>query len=295
MTTQSVTYCTRIKLDCCPITEVVLCVPTVVTVSGLGFIDASLTVFEVSGLSCSNSSYQYTFEYDDAQLISPGTPLTGVEISGVICSDCLTRWIEDRQIVTSSDLIFTQTIFRIRPQDIVSENSRIFIDSSGQNSNTGGALISVSANQAGGGNNGNIGLISGDASNAHITLTASASNGFVNVQVAALETWRFNASGQILQEAINGSDIVFTKATTAIQLQSGANGRTGTFSMNGAAAVVVANTSLAAGDQIFISRDTPAGTPGAFNLTARTNGVSFTVTGTALDTSGMRYTLIRIN
>ena len=90
-------------------------------------------------------------------------------------------------------------------------------------------------------------------------------------------------------------NLVFSVATQGVQLQSGANGRTGTFTMNGATPVVVSNSSLAAGDQIIITRDTPDGTPGAFNLTTRTNGTSFAVTGTASDTSGMRYTLVRIN
>jgi len=88
--------------------------------------------------------------------------------------------------------------------------------------------------------------------------------------------------------------VIFSAATAGIQLKSGANGRTGTFTLNGATPVVVNNTSLAAGDQIVITRDVPAGTPGVWNLTARTDGASFAVTGTALDTSVMRYSLIRI-
>jgi len=110
-----------------------------------------------------------------------------------------------------------------------------------------------------------------------------------------LQRWRVNAAGNLNNDATNGGSIAFTKATTGIELQSGANGRTGTFTINGATPVTVNNTSLAAGDQIIITRDTPAGTPGAFNLTTRTNGASFVVTGTASDTSGMRYSLVRIN
>lgn len=142
---------------------------------------------------------------------------------------------------------------------------------------------------------GEVSLLTADVAGALLRLRAYNATGALTFEVATAEKWRINASGQFLQDATNGSDIVFTKATTAIQLQSGANGRTGTFSINGSTPVTVNNTSLAAGDQIIISRDTPAGTPGLYDLTARTNGASFEVTGTALDTSGMRYTLIRIN
>lgn len=84
-------------------------------------------------------------------------------------------------------------------------------------------------------------------------------------------------------------------ATAGIQLLAGSNGRTGTFTLNGATPVVISNTSLTANDQIIITRDTIGGTPLDFHLTARTNGTGFSVTGTATDTSGMRYSLIRIN
>lgn len=88
--------------------------------------------------------------------------------------------------------------------------------------------------------------------------------------------------------------IAFANATDGITYKSGANGRVGTFTLNGATPVTVNNTSLAAGDLIEIFRDTPAGTPGVWHLTARTNGTSFAVTGTALDTSGMTYKLTRV-
>lgn len=94
MTTQTLTYCTTKKLDCCPITEVVICVPTVVVTSGLGFLNATMTDFAQTGVSCGNQYYTYTFEYDDSQLVTPETPLISSEVSGVICKGCFTSWIE---------------------------------------------------------------------------------------------------------------------------------------------------------------------------------------------------------
>lgn len=122
---------------------------------------------------------------------------------------------------------------------------------------------------------------------------ASALVKFLNASDALM--WSITNAGAFTQDATNGSDIVFTKATTGIQLQSGANGRTGTFTLNGATPVVISNTSLAAGDQIILSRDTIGGTPLYFGLTSRTNSTGFQVTGTATDTSPCRYTLVRIN
>lgn len=95
MTTQSASYCTTKKLDCCPITPVILCVPAVLLADGSGFLEASLTAVSSSNTSCGGQCYYtYTFEYDDADLANPATPLLPTEISGVICTGCLTNWIE---------------------------------------------------------------------------------------------------------------------------------------------------------------------------------------------------------
>lgn len=199
-------------------------------------------------------------------------------------------WNQDA--TNGSDIVLNKTVGVIRRADTA---GRMFLEPGGTNSTAQGAVLSLSGNTAGGGNNGKVGIQAGDAAAANINLNAQNATGFINFSTQGLEGWRISASRQLLQEATNGSDIVFTKATTAIQLQSGANGRTGTFTLNGATPVVVSNTSLAAGDMIIITRDTIGGTPLAFALTARTNGASFSVTGTATDTSGMRYVLIRIN
>lgn len=92
MTTQQVTYCTLKKLYCCPIQEVILCVPTVVTANESGFMDATM-IAVTNTTVCGQCKYTYTFEYDDEQLANPATPLVGAEISGVICKDCLIDWI----------------------------------------------------------------------------------------------------------------------------------------------------------------------------------------------------------
>jgi len=111
----------------------------------------------------------------------------------------------------------------------------------------------------------------------------------------SLARWVVGTSGQLSNDSTNGGDLIFAKSTTGVQLQSGANGRTGTLTLNGATPVVVSNTSLAAGDMIILERDTIGGTPLFYTVSARTNGTSFSVTGTATDTSVLRYWLVKVN
>ncbi len=64
----------------------------------------------------------------------------------------------------------------------------------------------------------------------------------------------------------------------------------GTFTMNGATPVVVANAQLAAGDHVVFTLVTVGGTVGAYpSIKTRTNGTGFTVAGTAADTSVYAY------
>lgn len=68
----------------------------------------------------------------------------------------------------------------------------------------------------------------------------------------------------------------------------------GTFTLNGATNVVVANTNLQAGDQIIYTIVTPGGTVGTYPVVKlRTNGTSFAVAGTAADTSVYAYRILK--
>jgi len=74
----------------------------------------------------------------------------------------------------------------------------------------------------------------------------------------------------------------------------GAPGLTGTFTMNGATQVVVANANLQAGDTVVFMLRTPGGTVGAYpSIKTRTNGTGFNVAGTASDTSVYEYRILK--
>lgn len=60
-----------------------------------------------------------------------------------------------------------------------------------------------------------------------------------------------------------------------------------------AGTVVVANTSVTAATEVMLTAQIPGGTPGALYVSARTPGVSFTISSTnAADTSTVAYELI---
>jgi hypothetical protein len=88
--------------------------------------------------------------------------------------------------------------------------------------------------------------------------------------------------------------ITFTAAAGGITLKQGANGRVGTFVLNGATPVTVSNTSIAVTDAIVISLNTVGGTVGAVPaIQTITASTGFTVAGTASDTSTYNYAIIK--
>lgn len=60
-----------------------------------------------------------------------------------------------------------------------------------------------------------------------------------------------------------------------------------------AGTVTVSNTSISVNSRIFLTTQTPGGTPGYVYVSARSAGVSFTITSiSALDTSDVAYLII---
>lgn len=77
-----------------------------------------------------------------------------------------------------------------------------------------------------------------------------------------------------------------------LAVKEGTNARMGTLTLTGATPVVVNNTSVTANTRILLTANAPGGTPGHFWVSARTAGTSFSVTGTAGDTSTLAYLLL---
>ena len=77
-----------------------------------------------------------------------------------------------------------------------------------------------------------------------------------------------------------------------LAVKEGSNARSGTLVLTGATPVVVANSSVTATTRIQLTTNVPGGTPAHFWVSARSAGVSFSVTGTAGDTSTLAYLLV---
>lgn len=77
-----------------------------------------------------------------------------------------------------------------------------------------------------------------------------------------------------------------------VAIKEGSNARSGTLTLNGATPVVVPNTSITATTRIQLTHNVPGGTPAFAWVSARSAGVSFSVTGTAGDTSTLAYFLV---
>lgn len=91
--------------------------------------------------------------------------------------------------------------------------------------------------------------------------------------------------------ATNGNVLISTIGK-GLQVKTGSNARFGTLTLNGATPVVVSNTSVTADTGIFLTTKTAGGTPAFYWVSARSAGVSFSVTGTAGDTSVLNWFLV---
>lgn len=58
------------------------------------YVEATINAVNCVQNNCSRKYYIYTFQYDDVQLQANQT-LVPADITGVVCQDCLTQWVED--------------------------------------------------------------------------------------------------------------------------------------------------------------------------------------------------------
>lgn len=91
---------------------------------------------------------------------------------------------------------------------------------------------------------------------------------------------------------VTDGDVVIDSAGGGLRVKEGSNATMGTLALNGATPVVVATSAVKANSRIFLTHNTPGGTPAFAWVSARSAGVSFSVTGTALDTSTVAWLII---
>jgi len=92
MTEKCVNFYSVNKISCpdCLPADAILCLPSELTISELGFISVTVENRSVVNQACGPIN-QYLIKYDDADLVE-GTILTSSYIEGVFCKDCLTDW-----------------------------------------------------------------------------------------------------------------------------------------------------------------------------------------------------------
>lgn len=121
---------------------------------------------------------------------------------------------------------------------------------------------------------------------------AAPSGGTVSIDGATIGGT--TAAAATVTTLTTSGSTTYTTASAGPILKQGANGRFGTFTLNGATPVSVSNTSVTANSVIFYSLKTVGGTVSAThpNILTQTPSTGFTVAGIALDTSTYNYAII---
>lgn len=102
-------------------------------------------------------------------------------------------------------------------------------------------------------------------------------------------TWGRQGAAQI---GTPDSDIIIGLAGKTVRVKEGTNAKMGTVTLNGTTAVTVSTTAVTSTSRIFLGFVTPAGTPGAPYVSAKTVGTSFQVKSVAGDTSLIAWWIV---
>lgn len=188
---------------------------------------------------------------------------------------------------------------------------RLADDSGYTGLNAGNFAIPNSTGEFTFGTGGLLGRIAATATDGTLELRNNARNGFgilrfggatssfpgIKQNGAALN---FRLADDSADAAITAAAATFSGSTTYSVaatgpiLKQGANGRCGTFVLNGSTPVTVSNTSVAINDAIIFSLNTIGGVVGVYPTIATiTAATGFTVAGTAADTSTYNYAIIK--
>ena len=105
--------------------------------------------------------------------------------------------------------------------------------------------------------------------------------------ITATGIQNIQAGGQITTAFGN---LIVSQAGNGLKIKEGSDAKQGTAVLNGTTAVVVTNASVTANSRIFLTINTPGGTPGSPYVSARSAGVSFSIKSTgASDSSTVAY------
>ncbi|MEV4784001.1 hypothetical protein AB0K53_00855 [Streptomyces tuirus] len=152
------------------------------------------------------------------------------------------------------------------------------------------------------------GTLTGTVTNNVGTAATTAFGGGVTAD--AFDRWRLLASGLLqlgpgtatrdtswgrqgtAQIGTADSDVIIGLAGKGLRVKEGSNAKMGTATL-AAGTVTVANTSVTANSRIWLTCQTPGGTPGFLRVSARTAGTSFTIlSSSGTDTSVVAWLIL---
>lgn len=116
-------------------------------------------------------------------------------------------------------------------------------------------------------------------------------------QVTTNTTTTLLTIARVLNTSASVSGIAISNVGSGLLIKEGANARMGravlTPVLLSPSFVVVSNNTVTASTEIFLTSNVPSGGPGVLSVTARTPGVSFTISSSAIgDTSTVSWLLI---
>jgi hypothetical protein len=91
---------------------------------------------------------------------------------------------------------------------------------------------------------------------------------------------------------VTGGNAVIATAGKGLRIKEGSNATMGSLVLTGATPVVVATTAVSSTSRIFLTHNVVGGTPAFAWVSDRSPGISFEVTGTALDTSILAWLIV---
>ena len=127
--------------------------------------------------------------------------------------------------------------------------------------------------------------------------TATANGTSIRFAVTRNGTTITTTIAQIINTAVSTSGIAISNVGSGLLIKEGTNARMGRATLVpvllSPSVVTVSNNTVTANTEIFLCSNVPSGGPGVLSVTARTPGVSFTISSSAIgDTSTVSWLLI---
>lgn len=93
-TTKTVIYKSASLLDCYCGGNIIICVDPDLTYNCAPYIEGHLDSYVCGADTCGRRQYTYYISYDSGYLADPTSQLYAIDISGILCRNCLTEYLD---------------------------------------------------------------------------------------------------------------------------------------------------------------------------------------------------------